>query len=36
MKLQRIMEATALVLIFFVVLSLEIYLSLLTYPGPAL
>jgi hypothetical protein len=36
MKLQQFMEAAALMLIFLAVLSLEIYLSMLTYPGPAL
>lgn len=36
MNLERIAEVAAVTLFFFGFLALEIYLSLLTYPGPAL
>lgn len=36
MSLERIAEAIALAMFFFGFLALEIYLSLLTYPGPSL
>jgi hypothetical protein len=36
MSLERIIEAIALALFFIGALALEIYLSLMTYPGPIL
>jgi len=35
MKLEQIVNAVALALFFIGFLALEIFLSLLTYPGPA-